>query len=141
MTVRRTPASTSSRLGVGYTRYSTEEQGSTAEQRAINEMIAADHGVTLLETFTDEGVSRTLADRPGLRELFDCLEARREVRFLVVNELERITAGVGQRQQITSLCKRLGITLVTEDVGLIDPHDEDAMYDADVRASTRRARC
>lgn len=94
-----------------------EEQGSTVEQRAINEMIAADHGVTLLETFTDEGVSRTLADRPGLRELFDCLEARRDVRFLVVNELERITAGVGQRQQITSLCKRLGITLVTEDVG------------------------
>mgnify|MGYP001595540679 CR=1 FL=1 len=43
MTVRRTPASPSSRLGVGYTRYSTEEQGSTAEQRAINEMIAADH--------------------------------------------------------------------------------------------------
>lgn len=97
-------------------------------------MIASDHGVLMLETFTDEGVSRTLADRPGLRELFDYLEAHREVRFLVVNELERITAGVGQRQQITSLCKRLGITLVTEDVGLIDPHDEDAMYDADVRA-------
>ena len=66
--------------------------------------------------------------------MFDYLESNREVRFLVVNELERITAGVGQRQQITSLCKRLGITLVTEDVGLIDPHDEDAMYDADVRA-------
>jgi len=119
---------------VGYTRYSTEEQGSTAEQVAINEMIAADHGVRLLETFTDEGVSRTLADRPGLQELFDYLEANRQVRFLVVNELERITAGVGQRQKITSLCKRLGITLVTEDSGLIDPHDEDAMYDADVRA-------
>ena len=134
MSARRTPASTTWRLGVGYTRYSTEEQGSTAEQRAINEMIAADHGVTLLETFTDEGVSRTLTDRPGLQELFDYLEARRDVRFLLVNELERITAGVGQRQKITSLCKRLGITLVTEDIGLIDPHDEDAMYDADVRA-------
>jgi len=119
---------------VGYTRYSTEEQGSTAEQQAINEMIAADHGIKLLETFTDEGVSRTLADRPGLQELFDYLETHRDARFLVVNELERITSGVGQRQKITSLCKRLGITLVTEDVGLIDPHDEDAMYDADVRA-------
>ena len=134
MSAQRTPASTTSRLGVGYTRYSIEEQGSTTEQRAINEMIAADHGVTLLETFTDEGVSRTLADRPGLQELFDYLEARRDVRFLVVNELERITAGVGQRQKITSLCKRLGVTLATEDIGLIDPHDEDAMHDADVRA-------
>ena len=27
-----------------------------------------------------------------------------------------------------------GITLVAEDIGLIDPHDEDATYDADVRA-------
>lgn len=134
MTARRRPETPASRLGVGYTRYSTEEQGSTAEQRAINEAIAADHGVTLLATFTDEGVSRTLADRPGLREVFDYLETNREARFLVVNELERITAGVGQRQQITALCKRLGVTLVTEDVGLIDPHDEDAMYDADVRA-------
>ncbi|WP_344113126.1 recombinase family protein [Nocardioides humi] len=134
MSARQPPTSTAPRLGVGYTRYSTEEQGSTAEQRAINEMIAADHGITVLETFTDEGVSRTLADRPGLQELFDHLESHREVRFLVVNELERITAGVGQRQKITSLCKRLGITLVTEDVGLIDPRDEDAMYDADVRA-------
>jgi site-specific DNA recombinase len=128
------PASTKLRLGVGYTRYSTDEQGSTAEQMAINEGIAADHGIVLKETFTDEGVSRTLADRPGLRKLFDYLEANRDVRFLVVNELERITAGVGQRQQITALCKRLGITLATEDVGLVDPHDEEAMYDADVRA-------
>ncbi len=119
---------------MGYTRYSTEEQGSTVEQRAINEAVAADHGITLQATFTDEGVSRTLTDRPGLREVFDYLEANRDVRYLVVNELERITAGVGQRQQITAVCKRLGITLVTEDVGLIDPHDEDAMHDADLRA-------
>src|SRR5580765_2301105 len=103
MSARRPPTSTTSRLGVGYTRYSTEEQGSTAEQRAINDMIAADHGITVLETFTDEGVSRTLADRSGLQELFDYVESHREVRFLVVNELERITAGVGQRQKITSL--------------------------------------
>lgn len=134
MSARPRPASTKTKLGVGYTRYSTEEQGSTAEQRTINEGIAADHGITLRETFTDEGVSRTLADRPGLREVFDYLEANRDVRYLVVNELERITSGVGQRQQITALCKRLGITLATEDVGLIDPHDEDAMYDADLRA-------
>lgn len=134
MSARPRPASTKTKLGVGYTRYSTEEQGSTAEQRTINEGIAADHGITLRETFTDEGVSWTLADRPGLREVFDYLEANRDVRYLVVNELERITSGVGQRQQITALCKRLGITLATEDVGLIDPHDEDAMYDADLRA-------
>ena len=57
MSARPGPATKGARLGVGYTRYSTEEQGSTAEQRAINDAIAADHGITLKETFTDEGVS------------------------------------------------------------------------------------
>lgn len=134
MSSSRSGASTKTKLGVGYTRYSTEEQGSTPEQLTINEGIAADYGIKLLETFTDEGVSRTLADRPGLRKVFEYLEANRDVRDLIVNELERITAGVGQRQHITALCKRLGITLATEDIGLIDPHDEDAMHDADLRA-------
>ena len=134
MKARRNDAGPQARRGVGYTRYSTDEQGSTAEQRAINGAVASEHGIVLVDSFADEGVSRSLADRPGLLELVDYLETNLDVRYLVVNELERLTAGVGQRQQITTVCKRLGITLVTEDMGLIDPHDEDAMYDADVRA-------
>ncbi|MFE6648280.1 recombinase family protein [Nocardioides sp. NPDC057772] len=134
MKARRRDAGPQTRRGVGYTRYSTDEQGSTAEQRAINDAVASEHDIVLVHSFADEGVSRSFADRPGLQELFDYLETHRDVHYLVVNELERLTAGVGQRQQITTVCKRLGITLVTEDIGLIDPHDEDAMYDADVRA-------
>lgn len=134
MKARRHDAGPRTRREVGYTRYSTDEQGSTAEQHAINDAVASEHDIVLVHSLADEGVSRSLADRPGLQELFDYLEANRDVHYLVVNELERLTAGVGQRQQITTVCKRLGITLVTEDIGLIDPHDEDAMYDADVRA-------
>lgn len=122
------------RLGVGYTRYSTENQGSTAEQVAINEEVAAEEDVTLVRHFKDEGISRSISDRPGLRELFAYLEDHPEVGFLVVNELERMTAGVNQRQEIIRICKRLRITVVTEDMGCIDPHDEDKMHEADQRA-------
>lgn len=123
-----------SRLAVGYTRYSTEEQGSTPEQVGINDEIAADEAVEIVHTFSDEGVSRTMSDRPGLTAMFAYLEAHPEVGFIIVNELERMTAGIGQRQAITSLCKRLRVTIITEDMGAIDPHDEDKMHEADQRA-------
>lgn len=120
--------------GVSYTRYSTEEQGSTPEQQGINEELAAENEITLAQSFHDEGLSRSLSERPGLLDVFDYLETHPDVRYLIVNELERLTAGIGQRQQITSLCKRLGITIVTEDIGMIDPHDEEKMHEADQRS-------
>lgn len=120
--------------GVSYTRYSTEDQGSTADQQGINEEIADEHEIAIVASFHDEGLSRSLNERPGLIDVFDYLETHPEVRYLHVNELERMTAGIDQRAQVTRLCKRLGITIVTEDMGMIDPHDEDKMHEADERA-------
>lgn len=121
-------------LGIEYTRYSTEEQGSTAEQRAINAELAEEAEVELVASFGDEGLSRSLSGRPGLLEAFAYLEEHPEVRWLFVNEWERLTAGIAQRQQITALTKRLNITIVTEDMGTIRPHDEEQMQLADERS-------
>jgi len=121
-------------LAVAYSRYSTENQGSTEEQMGVNEEIALSEGVTILKTFYDEGMSRSLSDRPGLQDMFAYLESHPEVGYIVVNELERMTAGVDQRQTITRLCKRNRVTILTEDIGRIDPHDEEKMQEADERA-------
>jgi DNA invertase Pin-like site-specific DNA recombinase len=121
-------------LAVGYSRYSTENQGSTEEQMGVNEEIALSEGVTILKTFYDEGLSRSLSDRPGLQDMFAYLESHPEIGYIVVNELERMTAGVDQRQTITRLCKRNRVTILTEDIGRIDPHDEEKMQEADERA-------
>jgi DNA invertase Pin-like site-specific DNA recombinase len=122
------------RLGISYARYSTDRQGSIPEQEAVNGEVAAEAGVRLVAWFSDAAVSRSLADREGLAEAFAYLEANREVRFVVVNELERLTAGVAQRAKVVELCKRLGVTIVTEDLGAIDPYDDEAMFEADQRA-------
>lgn len=122
------------RVGISYERFSLEKQGSIPEQRAINEEVAAEHDIRLVKSFDDPAVSRTLADRNGLLELFDYLEGNREVRYIVVNELERLTAGVTQRSRVVKLCKRLGVTIVTEDMGAIDPFDDEKMHEADQRA-------
>lgn len=126
------------KLAADYARYSTVDQGSTAEQQAINEELAAEEGIRIVDRFTDEGLSRSLSDRPGLRSLFAFLEANPDVGYIIVNELERMTAGINQRQEITRICKQLRITILTEDMGLIDPHDEDKMHEADQRAVTAK---
>lgn len=123
------------KYGVGYTRYSTDKQGSTTEQLATNEELALEDDVTLLKQFSDEGLSRTINDRPGLMDMFAFIEAHPEVGYIIVNELERLTYGISQRAEVTKICKRLGITII-EDVGSIDPHDEEAMHKADERAIT-----
>lgn len=124
--------------GADYTRYSTEEQGSTAEQKAINAELADENDIELVASFSDEGLSRSLSDRPGLVDLFQYLEAHPDVQFVIVNELERLTAGIEQRHQVVSLCKRLNVAIVTEDIGVINPHDEDKMHEADQRAVTAK---
>ena len=47
--------------------------------------------------------------------------------------MERLTAGISQRDEVTRLCKRLRVTIIEED-GRIDPFDEEAMHRADERA-------
>jgi DNA invertase Pin-like site-specific DNA recombinase len=121
-------------LAVDYSRFSTEAQSSIPEQQGINDELAIDEAVTIVKRFTDEGVSRSLRERPGLQEMFAYLEETPEVGFIIVNELERLTAGVSQRDDVVRLCKRLHLTLVTEDMGRIDPHDDEKMQQADERA-------
>lgn len=42
-------------------------------------------------------MSRDVCDRPGVKEMVEYLEANREVGFIVVNELDQLTAGVRAR--------------------------------------------
>lgn len=122
------------RLAVSYARFSTDKQESTTEQFGINDDIGEDEGIEVVEHFKDEGVSRSVGDRPGLLAMLAYLEAHPEVGYIIVNELERLTSGIEQRAEITRLCQRLDITIVTEDMGQIDPFDETKMLEADQRS-------
>lgn len=55
----------------------------------MNEALAAAHGLRLLKQFSDEAQSSSLSERPGLLELFEFLREHDEVRYIVVDELER----------------------------------------------------
>lgn len=72
----------------------------------------------------DEAQSRSLADRAGLTALPEYLKEHREVRFIVVNELERLTGDLRQRVLLTDPSQKLEVTILTED-GAVDPFDDD----------------
>jgi len=119
---------------VSYSRFSDEKQGSIAEQEGINAELAEQYGRPLVERFSDAGVSRTIQGRPGLLAMFEYVGTHREVGFIIVNELERLTAGIAQRAEVVEVCQKLNVWLITEDMDSIDPFDEDAMHEADQRA-------
>ena len=122
------------KLGITYGRYSTDMQGSKKEQNGINEELAEANDVTIVARFFDSAQSRSIGDRKDLMDAFDYLRQHRDVRYLIANELERLTAGPEQRVTIASLCKTLAIWIVTEDGAPIDPHNETQMQEADERA-------
>ena len=122
------------KIGVSYARFSTDRQASVDQQHATNDDVAEEEGIRIVAPFGDEAKSRSIDDRDGLLEMFEYLEAHPEVGFIVVNELERMTAGIMQRARVIELCRRLQITILTEDVGAIDPFDEEKMHMADKRS-------
>lgn len=122
------------KLGVSYARFSTDRQTSCKQQHATNDTTADEFGCRIVKRFGDEAKSRSIDDRAGLLEMFAYLEAHPEVGCIVVNELERLTSGIMQRAKVIELCRRLQITILTEDIGDIDPNDEKKMNEADDRA-------
>lgn len=122
------------KLGVSYARYSTDRQTSVEQQHSTNDEVAEEFGVRVVKRFSDRAVSRSVDDRDEMEAMFAYLEAHPEVGCIVVNELERLTAGITQRARVTELCRRLQITMLTEDMGDIDPDDEEKMHMADERS-------
>lgn len=120
-------------LGVAYARFSTDRQSSVEDQHRTNDGIAAAHGIRLLERFSDEAVSRTLSERRGLSALLQYLQEHREARYIVVNELERITGDLRQRVALSDICQELEVTILIED-GAVDPFDDEQQQVADKAA-------
>jgi site-specific DNA recombinase len=79
----------------GYCRVSTDnqrEEGTVAlQETALSEFCQA-QGHELVRIFRDEGVSgaKELANRPGLADLFDCLENDTSVNGVLIFKLDRI---------------------------------------------------
>lgn len=101
---------------IGYCRVSTEnqkEEGTVEIQRRALKEYALTKGHILSEVFSDEGISGSLEDRPGLSELFSALEADESIKGVLVYRLDRLARSLLIQEAALARLKRLGKVLLS----------------------------
>lgn len=107
---------------VAYTRVSTEEQASSgagldAQQTLIDAEVAR-RGWTLLETYTDAGVSgKSISNRPALAAALVAVESG-QAGTLVVAKLDRLSRSLLDFAELMAGAQRAGWNLVALDLGI-----------------------
>ena len=95
-------------------------------QRQAIARYAKSAGLTLLEEFSDLGVSGTteLADRPGLAQLLDRLESN-GVRTVIVERADRLARQLMVQEVIVGQFKKIGACILTSDGVDLTSGDDD----------------
>lgn len=119
--VTRTRPTAPTDTAVGYLRVSTAEQadsglGLDAQRRTI-ETHAAARGITIVEWFTDAGVSggTVPTKRPAMREALASLADRR-ASVLLAAKLDRVSRSIKDAMDLTHLADKQGWSLTTADM-------------------------
>ncbi|NPV90413.1 MAG: recombinase family protein [Firmicutes bacterium] len=114
-----------------YIRVSTEEQArkgySLNEQRESCEARARELGAHEVVVFTDEGVSGSVLDRPGLNQLRDLI-SREPVAFLVVRDPDRLSRRLSHQLLLTDELERFGVEMHFLDFDWQDTPDGRLFY-------------
>ena len=94
-----------------YTRVSTDEQNTEAQERALREYVQR-RGWKVQKIYRDQGLSGTNAKRPALNELLrDC--RRGSVDVVVVWKFDRFARSLNALISGLELCRSLGIDFVS----------------------------
>ena len=115
MTKKKKKADSGPLSVVGYTRVSTagqaDEGHSLEAQRASIERWASGPGYVMLGMYTDEGISGTKSDRPGLHKALD--QVCKEKGVLVVYSLSRLARSTRDAIDISERLHKCGADLVS----------------------------
>lgn len=88
---------------VGYCRVSTENQaqeGTIEIQKLALSEYAKAQGHELVKVFSDEGVSGSSTDRPGLTDVYDYLENHPDINGVLITSLDRLARSMRDQENI-----------------------------------------
>ncbi|MFB3107330.1 MAG: recombinase family protein, partial [Pseudomonadales bacterium] len=108
-----------------YARYSTDKQDKTSIERQIHncELLAKQHGLSIVEVFKDEGISGNDKSRPGYRDLREALKLHK-VSFVLADESSRLSRDPGELHNLVAEMEFNDQYLITRDG--IDTREESA---------------
>lgn len=102
-------------LAITYRRVSTEEQSrhgySLAAQAEACEKIAREHGATQVLPISDDGVSGSVLDRPGLRQARDLIRSG-QVQLFVCLDPDRLARNLSHQLLLTEEIERHHVKLI-----------------------------
>jgi site-specific DNA recombinase len=101
---------------IAYSRVSTanqkDERTIEIQNNAIAEYVSK-HGYELVETFSDEGISGGLEDRPALSALFDYIEGHKAIQAVVIYKLDRLARDLYIQEHLIKQFEKLDINLLS----------------------------
>ncbi len=117
-----------------YARYSTNKQDKTSIARQIRncELLAKQHGLSIVEIFKDEGISGNDKTRPGYRKLREALKAKK-VTFVLSDESSRLSRDPGELHNLVAEMEFNEQNLITRDG--IDTREESALILIGIKAT------
>ena len=101
---------------IGYCRVSTDnqkEEGTIEIQKSALSEYGRNSGLELLRTFSDEGVSGGLEDRPALSELFSYLEENPEIDGVLIYKLDRLARDLYIQEHLIKKLEGLNKKLIS----------------------------
>ncbi len=109
-----------------YARYSTQRQDKTSIERQVRncELLAKQHGLSIVDVIKDEGISGNDKSRPGYRKLRDALKAQ-QLQFVLADETSRLSRDPGELHNLVAEMEFNEQYLITRDG--IDTRDESSL--------------
>lgn len=105
---------------------SQDTQASLPEQHDMNAETADDLQATVIGSFEDDAVSRSIGDRPGLSSMLRFLDDHPEVNCVIIPQWDRLVGGLDQHTSIVNRLRFGGLALHTYDRE-VDYTDDDQL--------------
>ncbi len=116
------------KFGVTYARVSSlkqvKEGSGVSSQVTRCEMYAKTMGIEIIRTFTDEGISGSLVNRPGMSAMLDFVKKQKEGCVILIDDISRLARGISAHVELRAMIEAAGGTLMSPSVEFGSTSDE-----------------
>ncbi|MEP0174152.1 MAG: recombinase family protein [Paraglaciecola sp.] len=119
---------TTPQIAVAYARVSSlkqvKEGSGASSQIARCEMYAKTIGLEVVKTFTDEGVSGSLVERPRMDAMLSFVKKQKDGCVIIIDDISRLARGISAHVELRAMIEAAGGTLMSPSVEFGSTSDE-----------------
>ena len=101
-----------------------KEGSGVSSQASRCEMYAKTLGLEVIKTFTDNGISGSLVERPGMRAMLDFVTDQKDGCVILIDDISRLARGISAHVELRAMIEAAGGTLMSPSVEFGSTSDE-----------------